>query len=63
MKIEIMECPECGESVYPEIDDLEGETFSGDAFIQTWRFICPECGIIFNVTDTFTLTDRTYKIL
>lgn len=63
MKVDIMECPECGESVYPEIDDLEGETFTDAAFIQTWKVLCPECGTFFNVFDTFTLTDRTYKIL
>ena len=61
MKALILECPGCGEYFYPGFAD--GETFTDVAIIQTFHVVCPECGTIFDVTDTFTLTDRTYKIL
>ena len=56
-------CPRCKEEIDPCYDDLEGESFSEDTFVQTWRITCPRCGVTFNVFDTFTFTDRTYSVL
>ena len=61
MKALILECPGCGEYIRPGFADKE--TITDDAIIQTFHIVCHECGTIFDATDTFTLTDRKYRVL
>ena len=61
MKALILECPGCGEYFRPGFADKE--TITDDTIIQTYQVVCPECETIFDVTDTFTLTDRKYHVL